>query len=420
MGSFIIQGGNSLEGIIDIGGSKNAALPIMASTVICGREYLLDNIPDIEDVRDMIEILRAMGCTAQYDNGVALIDTRGLNTHQVPEKFVKKIRSSIILMGAVLQRTGKVEIAYPGGCEIGLRPIDLHLKGLRKLGVEIIEKSGVLSGLVKDPSGCEISLDYPSVGATENIMLFTVGIPGRTVIYNPAKEPEIADLQNFLNVCGYSVAGAGTGIITIEGKKLENTDTVEYKIISDRIEAGTYLSAAASMKSRIYIRNIEKSHFKSITSVYEDAGCEIRETHGIVVITSSGNLKAIEKVTTQPYPGFPTDMQAQLMASMLKADGITIIEETVFDSRFKHVPELQKMGANITTIGRVAVIEGVKKLYGAEVEAKDLRGGAALVIAAMGAEGTTKVNNIHHINRGYEKFVNKLQNLGVIITETND
>ena len=239
MGSFIIQGGNSLEGIIDIGGSKNAALPIMASTVICGREYLLDNIPDIEDVRDMIEILRAMGCTAQYDNGVALIDTRGLNTHQVPEKFVKKIRSSIILMGAVLQRTGKVEIAYPGGCEIGLRPIDLHLKGLRKLGVEIIEKSGVLSGLVKDPSGCEISLDYPSVGATENIMLFTVGIPGRTVIYNPAKEPEIADLQNFLNVCGYSVAGAGTGIITIEGKKLENTDTVEYKIISDRIEAGT-------------------------------------------------------------------------------------------------------------------------------------------------------------------------------------
>lgn len=420
MGSFIIQGGNSLEGIIDIGGSKNAALPIMASTVICGREYLLDNIPDIEDVRDMIEILRAMGCTAQYDNGVALIDTRGLNTHQVPEKFVKKIRSSIILMGAVLQRTGEVEIAYPGGCEIGLRPIDLHLKGLRKLGVEIIEKSGVLSGLVKDPSGCEISLDYPSVGATENIMLFAVGIPGRTVIYNPAKEPEIIDLQNFLNVCGYSVTGAGTGIITIEGKKLENTDTVEYKIISDRIEAGTYLSAAASMKSRIYIRNIEKSHFKSITSVYEDAGCEIRETHGIVVITSNGNLKAIEKVTTQPYPGFPTDMQAQLTASMSKADGITIIEETVFDSRFKHVPELQKMGANITTIGRVAVIEGVKKLYGAEVEAKDLRGGAALVIAAMGAEGTTKVNNIHHINRGYEKFVNKLQSLGVIITETDD
>ncbi len=417
MGSFIIQGSNSLEGIVDIGGSKNAALPILASTVICGREYLLDNIPDIEDVRDMLEILRTMGCTVQYDNGVALIDTRGLNTYKVPEKLVRKIRSSIILMGAVLQRTGKVEIAFPGGCEIGLRPIDLHLKGLRKLGVEILEKSGLLVGSVHDSEGCEILLDYPSVGATENIMLFAVGVPGKTTIYNPAKEPEIVDLQNFLNACGYSVSGAGTGAISMEGKKIEDTDTVEYKIISDRIEAGTYLSAAASMKSKIYIRNIEKSHFKSITSIYEDAGCEIRETHGTIVIANNGRLNAIEKVTTQPYPGFPTDMQAQFMASMAVADGITIIEETVFDSRFKHVPELQKMGANITTIGRVAVIEGVERLYGAEVEAKDLRGGAALVIAALGAEGTTKVTNIHHINRGYEKFVNKLQNLGVIITQ---
>lgn len=420
MGSFIIQGSNKLEGIVTIGGSKNAALPIIASTVICGREYLLDNIPDIEDVRDMLEILRIMGCSAQYDKGVALIDTRGLNTYKVPDKLVKKIRSSIILMGAVLQRTGKVEIAFPGGCEIGLRPIDLHLKGLRKLGVEITEKSGILVGSVNNTEGCEILLDYPSVGATENIMLYAVGVPGKTVIYNPAKEPEIVDLQNFLKVCGYSVNGAGTGVITIEGKNIEYTETVEYKIIPDRIEAGTYLSAAASMKSKIYIRNIEKSHFKSITSIYEDAGCEIRETHGTIVISNDRRLNAIEKVTTQPYPGFPTDMQAQFMASMAVADGITIIEETVFDSRFKHVPELQKMGANITTIGRVAVIEGIEKLCGAEVESKDLRGGAALVIAALGAEGTTKINNIHHISRGYEKLVNKLQNLGVIITETDN
>ncbi|KAF5054509.1 UDP-N-acetylglucosamine 1-carboxyvinyltransferase [bioreactor metagenome] len=420
MGSFIIEGRNSLEGIVDIGGSKNAALPILASTVISGREYLLENIPDIEDVKDMLEILQDMGCTVQHDNGVALIDTRGLNTSQVPEKLVRKIRSSIILMGAVLQRTGNVEIAYPGGCEIGLRPIDLHLKGLRKLGVEIIEKSGLLVGKVTEPSGCEIQLDYPSVGATENIMLFAVGIPGKTVIYNPAKEPEIVDLQNFLNTCGYSVSGAGTGSIIIEGKKPENTDTVEYKIISDRIEAGTYLSAASSMKSKIYIRNIEKSHFKSITSIYEDAGCEIRETHGTIVISNQGRIKAVEKVTTQPYPGFPTDMQAQFMASMATADGISIIEETVFDSRYKHVPELQKMGANITTIGRVAVVEGVHKLYSAEVEAKDLRGGAALVIAALGAEGTSKINNIYHINRGYEKFVQKLQNIGAVITETKN
>ena len=420
MGSFIVEGRNSLEGIVDIGGSKNAALPILASTVITGREYILENIPDIEDVKDMLEILNIMGCSIQYENGIALIDTRALNTHVVPEKLVKKIRSSIILMGAVLQRTGKVEVAYPGGCEIGLRPIDLHLKALRKLGVEINEKNGLLTGTVNEPASCDIHLDYPSVGATENIMLFAVGNPGRTNIYNPAREPEIVDLQNFLNICGFCVNGAGTGLIIIEGKKIENTDTVEYKIISDRIEAGTYLSAAASMKSKIYIRNIEKSHFKAITSLYEDAGCEIRERNGTIVIANNKRIKAIEKITTQPYPGFPTDMQAQVMASMTVADGISIIEETVFDSRLKHVPELQKMGACITTIGRVAVVEGVEKLSSAEVEARDLRGGAALVIAAMGAEGTSKINNIHHIKRGYEKFLYKLQNLGLIITETED
>lgn len=420
MGSFIIEGKRKLEGIVDIGGSKNAALPILASTVLCGREYLLENIPDIEDVRDMIDILIEMGCKVQFEKGIALIDTRGLNKHSVPERLVKKIRSSIILMGSILHRTGSVEITYPGGCEIGLRPIDLHLKGLRKLGVKIQEKNGLLIGSVINPAGCEIQLDYPSVGATENIMLYAVGVPGKTIIYNSAKEPEIEDLQNFLNSCGYFVSGAGTGTIVINGKEDEDTNTVEYKIISDRIEAGTYLSAAASMKSKIYIRNIEKTQIKSITSIYEDAGCEIRETHGTIVVANNERLNALEKVTTQPYPGFPTDMQAQFMASMSVARGITIIEETVFDSRFKHVPELQKMGADITTIGRVAVIEGVETLHGAEVDAKDLRGGAALVVAALGAEGITKINNIYHIDRGYENFMEKLRNLGVIISHTDE
>lgn len=416
MGSFFIEGINNLEGIVEIGGSKNAALPIIASTLLCGREYIFENIPDIEDVRMMFEILKSMGCTAQFENGIAIIDTRDLKTHSVPEKLVRKIRSSIILMGAILGRTGNVEVAYPGGCEIGLRPIDLHLKGLKKLGVDIQEKSGILYGTVQSPAGCEIQLDYPSVGATENIMLFAVGITGKTTVFNAAKEPEIVDLQNFLNKCGYMVSGAGTSIITIEGKKVESSETVEYKIISDRIEAGTYLSTAASMKSKIYIKNIEKSHFKSITSLYEDAGCEIREAHGTIIVSSSGCLKSLEKVTTQPYPGFPTDMQAQFMASMATSHGTTIIEETVFDSRYKHVPELQKMGADITTIGRVAVINGVTRLHGAEVDAKDLRGGAALLIAAIGAEGSTRINNVYHINRGYERIMEKLRNLGVIIT----
>jgi UDP-N-acetylglucosamine 1-carboxyvinyltransferase len=416
MGSFIIEGISNLEGIVEIGGSKNSALPVLASTVIIGREYIIENIPDIEDVRMMLEILSSMGCKTQYDNGVALIDTRELNTHLVPENLVKKIRSSIILMGAILCRTGNVEIAFPGGCEIGLRPIDLHLKGLRKLGVEIHEKNSKLIGTVNNAQGCEIQLDYPSVGATENIMLFAVGISGNTTIYNAAKEPEIVDLQNFLNKCGFSVSGAGTGTIIIEGRKNEDKELIEYKIISDRIEAGTYLSAAASVKSKIYIKNIEKEHFKSITSLYEDAGCEIRETHGTIVVTNKSRISSIEKITTQPYPGFPTDMQAQFMASMATANGNTIIEETVFDSRYKHVPELRKMGADITTVGRVAVINGVSRLHEAEVDSKDLRGGAALVIAAIGAEGITKVNDIYHINRGYEKFIEKLRNLGVIIT----
>lgn len=416
MGSFFIEGIKNLEGIVNIGGSKNAALPIIASTVLCGREYIIENIPDIEDVKMMFEILTSMGCAAQYENGIALIDTRGFNSHSVPENLVKKIRSSIIMMGAVLGRAGNVEIAYPGGCEIGLRPIDLHLKGLRKLGVDIHEKNGILCGSVSNPQGCEVHLDYPSVGATENLVLFAASIKGKTVIYNAAKEPEIIDLQNFLNKCGYDVKGAGSGIIVIEGKEPEVKDTVEFKIISDRIEAATFLSAAASVKSKIYIRNIDKPYFKSIISLYEDSGLEIREVRDTIAVAKNNRLKAIEKVTTQPYPGFPTDMQAQFMASMAIAEGTTIIEETVFDSRYKHVPELQKMGADITTIGRVAVIEGIDRLHGAEVDAKDLRGGAALVIAAIGAEGQTKINNIYHINRGYENFMDKLRNLGVIIT----
>lgn len=420
MGSFFIEGIRNLEGIVEIGGSKNAALPIIASTVLSGREYIIENIPDIEDVRMMFDILNSMGCIAQFEKGLALIDTRGLNTFSVPEKLVRKIRSSIILMGAILGRTGNVEVAYPGGCEIGLRPIDLHLKGLKKLGVDIEEKKGILYGKINNPEGCEIQLDYPSVGATENIMLFAANVEGRTVIYNAAREPEIVDLQNFMIKCGYNISGAGTSTVTIEGNKSKLTDTVDYKIISDRIEAGTYLSAAATMRSKIYIKNIEKSHFKSITSLYEDAGCDIRERNNTIIVTNDKRIKALEKISTQPYPGFPTDMQAQFMASMATADGTTIIEETVFDSRYKHAPELQRMGADITTIGRVAVVNGVERLHGAEVYAKDLRGGAALVIAAMGAEGMTKINDTYHINRGYERFMEKLRNLGVIITSIDE
>lgn len=415
MGSFIIEGSNKLEGIVKISGSKNSALPIIAGTVLKGREYIISNVPDIEDVRMMLEILMEMGCSVCFDNGEVHIDTRGLCTHIVPENLVKRIRSSIILMGAVLGRTGSVEIAFPGGCEIGLRPIDLHLKGLKRLGADISEKSGILCAKVKDGAGCDILLDYPSVGATENIMLFASVLPGLTTVNNAAREPEIIDLQNFLNECGYKVSGAGTGTIIIDGNNCVKDENVSYEIISDRIEAGTYLSVASVTNSRICLKNIEKSYFSSIMSLYEDAGCIVSERDGDLEISRNHRLDAVDKVTTQPYPGFPTDMQAQLMASMASARGTTIIRETVFESRFKHVPELNRMGADITAVGRTAIINGVERLHGAEVDAHDLRGGAALVVAAIGAEGITRVNNIYHIDRGYEKFTEKLQNIGVNI-----
>ncbi len=419
MSSFIIEGTNELCGEVEISGSKNSALPILASTVLDGREYIIKNIPDIRDVRMMLDILKKLGCAVDYDCGVVRINTTNLNSYVVPELLVKEIRSSIILMGAMLGRMGKVEICYPGGCEIGLRPIDLHLKGLKKLGISINEKNGMLDCNANNMKGCDIHLDYPSVGATENIILAAVKCKGFTTIQNAAKEPEIVDLQNFLNLCGYRVNGAGTSTITIIGKKINDKTSLDYKIISDRIEAGTFLAVAAMAKSDLLIKNADRKHFNSVTSILEDAGCNLIEDNNELRIKCSRRIKAAEIIRTQPYPGFPTDMQAQIMAAFSIADGTTIIKETVFENRFKHVPELIKMGADIKIIGKAAVINGTEKLYGADVDAKDLRGGAGLVIAALAAEGKTKINNVYHIDRGYENFINKLCKLGVKIEKTS-
>lgn len=418
MGSYIIEGRSELNGIVEISGSKNSALPVLASTVLDGREYIIRNVPDIRDVRMMLEILKSLECKVKFESGIVVIDTTNLNTHVVPEMLVKKIRSSIILMGAMLARTGRVDICYPGGCEIGLRPIDLHLKGLKKLGIKIKEKNGMLNCNVNEIKGCDLHLDYPSVGATENIMLASVVCKGKTVIKNAAKEPEILDLQKFLNHCGYDIKGAGTSTVVINGKKIKDKSSIEYKIMSDRIEAGTFLAAAAATESEILIKNINKNHTSSLISILEDSGCEIKKADEDLYIRRKNRIKAAEIIRTQPYPGFPTDMQAQIMAAYSVAEGTTIIKETVFENRFKQAAELIKMGADIKVIGRAAVINGVEKLHGAEVSAKDLRGGAALVIAGISAEGTTKINNIYHINRGYENFISKLKKLGVKIKET--
>lgn len=420
MGSYIIEGRSELNGIVEISGSKNSALPVLASTVLDGREYIIRNVPDIRDVRMMLEILKSLECKVKFEDGIVEVDTSNLNTHVVPEMLVKKIRSSIILMGAMLARTGRVDICYPGGCEIGLRPIDLHLKGLKKLGIKIKEQNGMLNCSVNDIIGCDLHLDYPSVGATENIMLASVGCKGKTVIKNAAKEPEILDLQKFLNHCGYDIKGAGTSTVVINGKKIKDKGSIEYKIMSDRIEAGTFLAAAASTESEILIKNINRNHISSLISILDDSGCEMKKVDKDLFVKRKNRLKSAEIIRTQPYPGFPTDMQAQIMAAYSVAKGTTIIKETVFENRFKQAAELIKMGADIKVIGRAAVINGVEKLHGAEVSAKDLRGGAALVIAGISAEGTTKINNIYHVNRGYENFVSKLKKLGVKIKESHE
>ena len=421
MGSFIINGDNKLEGIVEISGSKNSALPILASTILHGREYVIKNVPDIDDVRRMLEILILLGCSAIYENGCCYINTKDLNTYDIADELSKKLRSSIIFLGPMLCRNKIAKITYPGGCDIGSRPIDLHLFGLKALGVEVIEEGDFVLCTANNTHSNDIKLSYPSVGATENLMLFAVGVEGTTRIFNAAKEPEIIDLEKFLVKCGYKVHGAGTDTITIYGmKNIDTNEVVEYSIISDRIEAGTFLALAASINSKICIKNVNKEYLNNIITLYKDAGCLIDNVEDYIYIINNDRIKSMNKIISCPYPGFPTDMQAQLMASLSIADGISTIEETVFENRYKHVSELNKMGANIVVEDKLAIINGVKKLHGDTVNVRDLRGGAALVIAALSAEGKTTVNNIHHVNRGYEKFVSKLQKIGADIVEIFD
>jgi len=421
MESFIINGNNKLEGVVEISGSKNSALPILASTILHGREYVIKNVPDIDDVRRMLEILILLGCYATYENGCCYINTKGLDTYDISDELSKKLRSSIIFLGPMLCRNKIAKITYPGGCDIGSRPIDLHLYGLKELGVDVKEEGDFVLCTAYNTHSNDIKLKYPSVGATENLMLFAVGVEGTTRIINPAKEPEIIDLERFLVKCGYKIKGAGTDTITIYGENnIDKNEVVEYSIISDRIEAGTFLALAASTNSKICIKNINKEFLNNIINIYKDSGCLIDDVEDYIYIINNDRIKSINKVTSCPYPGFPTDMQAQLMASLSIADGISTIEETVFENRYKHVSELNKMGANIVVEDKLAIINGVKKLHGENVNVRDLRGGAALVIAALAAEGKSIVNNIHHVNRGYEKFVYKLQNLGADIVEITD
>lgn len=413
MEQFRINGGVKLTGEYELMGAKNAVLPILAATIVTGNESKIKSCPDLSDVQTMFTILRELGCKITKEEDGIIINTEPINSYTIPEHLMREMRSSVFLMGPMIARCGKVTLSYPGGCEIGLRPIDIHLSALRKMGVTIKEAHGFLECTADRLVGGRILLDFPSVGATENVMLAATAAEGETRIINPAKEPEIIDLQHFLNACGAEVRGAGTGEIVIHGKKLYNQ--VEHRVIPDRIEGGTVLSAVAITGGNVLLRNAIPEHMSMILSKFKEAGCRIREGKDTVELISPVKLKAVETVKTQPYPGYPTDMQSQFLTLMTVAQGTSIITETIFESRFKQVEELRKMGARIKVDGRTAVITGVKNLTGARVMAKDLRGGASLMIAGLGAKGETIVENICHIDRGYDKFEMALSKIGAEI-----
>ena len=409
MSSYIIEGGHKLEGTVKISGSKNSALPIIAATILNAGKTTLYNVPNIQDTQMMYKIL---GAKIEKKNGKIKIDTSKIEKFEIPPELMHKMRSSVILAGALIGRYQKATFSYPGGCDIGSRPIDLHLKSFEKLGIQVNQNHGNIECNAEKIKGEKIDLDFPSVGATENAILASILAEGTTIITNAAREPEIIDLQNFLNKMGAKIVGAGTDEIQIEGvKKLKD---ISYNIMPDRIETGSFLCFAAATKGNIILENVNATHITPIISKLEEAECKIETSKNKIKIIAPKKLKAID-IKTMPYPGFPTDMQSVFASMLTIAKGTSIIVENIFENRYKYTQELNKMGAKITVEGKSAIIRGTRKLYGADVKATDLRGGAALVLAGLIAKGKTQVDDIEYILRGYEKLDYKLQNLGANI-----
>ena len=410
MDKYIIDGGEKLYGKVEIQSAKNTVLPLLAASVLTDEQVKIRGVPTIIDVENMLRILSEVGCEIKRQKDCAVIDSSNAVSHEIPPRLTKELRSSVFMLGSVLTRFRKAKISYPGGCDIGLRPIDLHLSGLKRLGVEISEEGGYIECKANRLVGAEILLDFPSVGATENIILAAVKAEGRTVIRNAAKEPEIVDLQNFLNAMGARVRGAGGGTVVIEGVK--RLHGVEYTPMKDRIEAGTYLIAAASCGGEIETEGVFSENIAALLHKLRENGCKIHTKNDKIILRSDGKLKSVDLVETMPFPGFPTDMQAQYSALCTTASGTTLVVENLFETRYKYAAELKRMGADITVRDRTAVIRGVEKLHGARVTASDLRGGAALVVAALKAEGMSEVIDVSHIDRGYSDFEYKLKKLG--------
>lgn len=409
MQCYLVEGGKPLHGSIPISGAKNSVLPILAATLLTGGRTILHNCPDLRDVRSALEILEHLGCRTRRQGSDILVDSSGASRWDVPHALMREMRSSVIFLGPILARFGKARLSLPGGCEIGQRPIDLHLAALRRLGAEIREEGGDILCRAGDLRGREIILSFPSVGATENAMLTACACSGVTRIINAAREPEIADLQAFLQKAGADIGGSGESVITVSGG-MPRRD-VEHTILPDRIETATYLCAAAACGGEVTLTETQPEQVGTVLQCLSEAGCTVRTAGRSITLLAPERLGHIAQVRTMPYPGFPTDAQAPLMAAACTGQGASVFLETIFENRYRHVSELARMGADIRVSGRTALVNGAA-LHGASVRCTDLRGGAALVIAALAARGESRIEDITHIDRGYEHLAEKLTALG--------
>lgn len=408
-----IHGGQRLEGVSFVQGSKNASLPILAASILAPLRCELHNVPKLRDVDAALRILRHLGCQAEQWGNEVYIDSTALSGCCIPHQLMEEMRSSVIFMGALIARCGEARLSLPGGCQLGKRPIDLHLAALRKMGADIQEDGAEISCRESKLHGADILLPFPSVGATENAMLAACGAKGETVIYGAAREPEIVALQEYLRATGAEISGAGSGTIRIGGMRPK--DHAVIRIIPDRIVASTIACAAAAVGGNVELRGIDPKHFSTVLHFLNKAGCDIISSNRSACIRSNGKLRGIGEVVTEPYPGFPTDAQPVLMAAVLRAQGRTVIRETIFENRFRQVPELRRLGADISCIGQTAEIRGVERLRGNALTATDLRGGAAMIVAGLAAEGETVICDDGHVTRGYENFDARLRALGAEI-----